>query len=77
MLTTLSPTGLSNILQLLIKLADEYEVDENENGGNETNLSNLSASKKSIRAGYLTCKGTKKDGGKTKKGVKAAKGLIT
>ena len=47
---------------------------ESRNGSNKTNLSILSTSKKSIRAGYLTCKSAKKGGGNTKKGVQAVGG---
>ena len=73
-----SPTSI--ILQSLIDAAGNNEVNKGENGGNETNLSNSFASKKSIEAGYLISKRTKKDGGNpnsgsnnTKKSVKAAK----
>ena len=62
-------------------MTDEKEVGESESGGNKMNLSNLSSSKKSIRAGYLTSKGIKKGGnnpkrggGNTKKGVKVTRG---
>ena len=71
MLRTLSSTGSSTILQS-IDMADENELDES--GGNETNLSNSSASKRSPRAGYLTSGGAKRGGGNTKKGVEAARG---
>ena len=54
-------------------MADEDEVDNSKNDGNETNLSNLSASKVSIKAGYPTFAGAKKGGNNTKKVVKAAK----
>ena len=37
------------------------------------NLSNLSTSKKSTRADYLTSKDTQKSVGNTKKGIKASK----
>ena len=72
-LRTLSLTGSSTILQL-IDTTDKDEFDDTESDGNETNLSNPSASKKSIGTGYLTSKGAKKGGGNTKKGVKAARG---
>ena len=59
-------------------MADKDEVSKS--SSNETNLLNLSASKKSTRAGYLTSKDVKKggnnpkkSGGNTKKGIKAAK----
>ena len=78
MLIPISLISLSIILQLLINAADENRVGKNSN--NETNLSNSSASKKSIRTGYLTFKDTKKVGkklkkgdGNTKKGIQAAK----
>ena len=70
MLRTLSPIGSSTILQS-IDLAEEDKVGEN--SGNKTNLSNPSASTRSIGAGYLTSGGAKKGGNNTKKGVKAAK----
>ena len=54
--------------------ADEDEVGNGESGGNEMNLLNLSTSKRSTRAGYLTSGGAKRGGGNTKKGVKATKG---
>ena len=60
MLITTSFTGSLTILQSLIDAADEDEVGGGESGGNETNLSKLSTSKKSTKAGYLTFKGTKK-----------------
>ena len=72
MLRTLSPTGSSTILQS-IDVADEDEVGKS--GGNGTNLLNLSMSTKYTGAGYLTSKGTKRGGGNTKKGVKAARGF--
>ena len=72
MLRTSSPTSSSIILQS-INVADEEEISEN--SGNETNLSNLSVSRKSNGAGYLTFGGAKRGGGNTKKGVKAAKGF--
>ena len=68
MLKTLDTTGSSTILYY-IDVADEDEVGES--GGNRTNLSNPSV--RSTRARYLTSEGIKKDGGNTKKGVKAAK----
>ena len=73
MLKTLSLTSSSTISES-IDMADEDEVDRGKSGGNETNLSNLSASKRSTRAGYLTFGGTKKGGGNIKKDVKAARG---
>ena len=48
---TLSPTGSSTILQSLINAANKDEVDGSESGDNETNLSNLFASKRSTAAG--------------------------
>ena len=70
MLKTLSPIGSSTILQL-IDITNENEIGESD--GNETNLSNQSASTTSIGAGDLTSKGAKRDSGNTKKGVKAAR----
>ena len=54
-------------------MAEENEISDDESCGNETNLSNLSASKRSIRAGYLTFGGVKKGNGNTKKIIKAVK----
>ena len=71
MIKTSSPTGLSIILQS-INVADKDEVNESDDDG--TNLSNLSASTRSTRAGYLTFGGTKRSGSNTKKTVEAAKG---
>ena len=62
------------VLQSLIDAADDDEVGEDKNNRNKTNLSNSSASKKSIGAGYLTSKGAKKVGSNTKKVVKAVRG---
>ena len=73
MLRTTNFTGLSIILQLSIDGTDKDEVDES--GDKKTNLSNLSLSKKSTRAGFLTSKGTKKGSGNIKNGVKAARGF--
>ena len=72
MLKILSLTGSWTMSQL-INAVDEYEIDDNKSGGNETNLSNLSPLKKSTRTGYLTFGGAKRGGGNTKKGVEAAK----
>ena len=79
MLKTINPTSLSTILQLLIDTADEDKFLEK--GGNETNLSNPSVSKRSTKAGYLTSKSAKKGGNNPKRGgcntknsVKAARG---
>ena len=72
MLKTSSSTGSSTILPL-INVADEVEIGDSKSGGNKTNLLNPSASNKSTRAGYLTSRGTKMGGGKSKKEVKAAK----
>ena len=69
MLRTTDSTYSSTILQSLIDRVNENEICRIENGGNKTNLSNLSTSKKFIGAGYLTSKGTKKSGSNTKKGV--------
>ena len=55
-------------------MADKNKVGDSESSGNEINLSNLSALKKSTRAGYLTSGGAKKGSGNSKKGVKAARG---
>ena len=73
MLKTIRLTNLSTILQLLIDMADKNEVGRGKSDGNETNLSNLSVSKRFTGASYLTSGGTKKGGGNTKKGVKATK----
>ena len=70
MLRTSSLTGLLTILQS-IDMADEDKVDKND--GNETNLSNSSAFRRSIWAGYLTFRNAKRGGCNTKKGVKAAR----
>ena len=72
MLRTLSRTSSSTILQL-IDAANEDDVGTDENSVDETNLSNSSASKRSLGAGFLTSGDTKKGGGNTKKGVKAAR----
>ena len=76
----LKTSPISIFLQLLINTAGNNKTDGNEKDGNKTNLLNLSASKKSIKAGYLTSKGTKKSGGNpnsngsnTKKGIKTTK----
>ena len=80
MLKIISPTGLSTILQLSINAANKDEIDGDKSGRNETNLSNPSVSKKSIKVGYLISGGAKKDDGNTnsgggikKKSVKIAK----
>ena len=54
-------------------MANEDEVGRNESGGNDINLSNPSALKKSIRVDYLTYRGAKRGGGNTKKGITAAR----
>ena len=64
-------TSLSTILHSLIDVLDKDKDGESDN--NETNLSNSSASKRFIGAGYLTSKGTQKSGKNTKNGVKAVK----
>ena len=74
MLRTTSPTSSLTISQLLIDAVDEDEVGRIESGGDEINLSNPSASKRSIRTDYLTLQDTKKGNGNTNKGVKAATG---
>ena len=56
-------------------MADEDKVGDGQSNGNETNLSNLSMSKRSTGAGYLTSRGAKRGNGNTKKGVKAARGF--
>ena len=73
--------SISTVLQSSINAECDNKVGEGEGDGNKTNLSNPSASKKSIWAGYLTFKGAKKSGnnpnsggGNTKRNVKAAKG---
>ena len=73
-LKTTSLTGLSIILQLLINIVDEDKFGEGKSSSNKTNLSNLSALKNFIGAGYLTSKGAKRGNGNNKKGVKAARG---
>ena len=80
MLKTTSLIGLSTISQLLIDAVDKNKIGRDESGGNKTNLSNLSASKKSTKTGYLTLKNakkgsnnSKKGGGNTKKGITATK----
>ena len=72
--------GSLTILQSSIDMAEKNEVGGGESDGNETNLSNPSASKKSTKAEYLTSGGAKKGGnnpkmggGNTKKGVEAAR----
>ena len=55
-------------------MADEDKVGNGKDGGNETNLSNPSRSKRFIRVGYLTFGDSKRGGGNIKKGVKAARG---
>ena len=54
-------------------MADENEFGTDKSDGNETNLSNSSALKRSTGAGYLTSGGVKKGDGNTKKSVKAAR----
>ena len=66
MLRISNHTRLLSILQS-IDMAEKDEIGGSKSGGNKTNLSNLSPSKRSTRAGYLTSGGAKK-------GVKAAKG---
>ena len=80
MLKTISITGLSTISQLSIYVTDKNKVGGGENGGNETNLSNQSALKRSTRAGYLTFGNAETGGnnykngsGNTKKDGKAAR----
>ena len=70
MLKTWSLIGLSTILHL-ISVVYEDEIGRSESDGNETNLSNPFASKRSTKTGYITLGGAKKGGGNTKKGVKA------
>ena len=57
-------------LQFSIDVAGNNEAGRGKSGGNETNLSNWSLSKKCIKAGYLTSKGAKKGDGNIKKVVK-------
>ena len=57
----------------MIDAIDEDKVSES--SGNETNLLNPSASKKSTWAGYLILKGAKRGDGNTKKDVKDTKGF--
>ena len=73
MLRTLSFTGSSTILQS-IDPADENKIGRGESSDDETNLSNLSASKWSTKTGYVTFESTKRGDANTKKGVKVAKG---
>ena len=61
-------------------MARDNKLERGENGGNETNLPNLSESKKSTKAVYLNFKSAKKcsgnhnsSGGNIKKGAKASK----
>ena len=70
------------VLQLSIDATDDNKVGESKDSGNETNLSNSSASKKSTGADYLTFNGNKKGGGNfnsgsgnIKKDVKAVTGF--
>ena len=70
MLRTSSLIGSSSISQS-IDVANEV----GESSGNGTNLSNLSTSTKSTKAGYLTSGDTKIGGGHIKKCVKDAKGF--
>ena len=72
MLRTLSFSSSSTIFQS-INMGNKNELSDGKSGGNETNLSNPSASKRSTEAGYLTSKGAKKSGNKTKKGVQAVR----
>ena len=67
MLRTTSFISLSAILKLLINAVDEDEVCGGESGSNKINLSNLSALKKSTKAGYLTSRSAKKGGNNPKK----------
>ena len=76
MLRTTSLTGSSTILQSLIDAAHKDEIGEGENSGHETNLSNLSASKRSIKAGYLTFKSAKKGGNSPKSGSGNSKKVV-
>ena len=73
MLKTSSSTGSSTISQS-INVMDDDEVSDGESGADETNLSNLSALKKSIRTVYLIFGGIKRGGSNTKKDIKATKG---
>ena len=79
-LRTTNFIGLSIISQLLIDAGNKDEVGKS--GGNKTNLSNPSISKRSTGADYLIFKGIKKGGnnlkrggGNTKNCIKAAKGF--
>ena len=89
MLRTMSLTDSLTILQSLIDAVDEDDFSRGKSDINETNLSNLSASKKYTGAGYLNFEGVKRGNGNintgsgntnsgdgnTKKSVKAAKGF--
>ena len=70
----LRTSSISILLQSLIDAVGNIKDDRGEGDSNKTNLSNSSAFKKSIRAGYQTFKGAKKDNDNTKKGVKAVRG---
>ena len=65
MLKTTNFISLSTISKSSIDAADEDEGGKS--GSNKTNLLNSFALKKSIKAAYLTSKGTKKGGNKFKK----------
>ena len=74
----ISPTLI--VLPSSINAASNNEVGGGKNGGNKTNLSNLSTFKKFTKAGYLIFEDAKKGGNnpnsggsKIIKGVKAAK----
>ena len=56
------------VLQLSLDVAGDDKFDRGEGGGNKINLSNLFASKKSTKAGYLIFKSAKKRGGNPNNG---------
>ena len=58
---------LSAISQSSINAIDDNKIGKGKSGGNETNLSNLSPSKKFTGASYLTFEGVKKGGDSSKK----------
>ena len=57
----------------MIDTADNNETGRGKGSDNKINLSNLSMSKKSIGASYLTFENTKRGGSNIKKSIKAAR----
>ena len=76
MLTILTLTG-SSIISQSIYAADKDEFGGDESDGDKTNLSNLSISKKSTKAAYLTFRYTQKGGAILKKMSKLREAPIT